>query len=56
MIGYAAIMDQDTTPVLGAIEQYRRDDHYTFALPGHRLGRGLDDRTAAVLSRATLRG
>jgi arginine decarboxylase len=38
--------------VLAAIEQYRRDDTYTFALPGHRLGRGLDDRTAAVLSRA----
>src|SRR3954469_9734065 len=46
-------MDQDTTPVLAAIEQYRRDDSYTFALPGHRLGRGLDDRTAAVLSRST---
>jgi arginine/lysine/ornithine decarboxylase len=37
---------------LEAIEQYRRDDNYTFALPGHRLGRGIDDRTAAVLSRS----
>src|SRR3954454_8194036 len=46
-------MDQTKTPVLDAIEQYRRDDKYTFALPGHRLGRGLDDRTAAVLSRST---
>ncbi|MFC3385107.1 aminotransferase class I/II-fold pyridoxal phosphate-dependent enzyme [Couchioplanes azureus] len=44
-------MDQETTPVLDAIERYRRDDHYTFALPGHRLGRGIDDRTAAVLGR-----
>jgi arginine/lysine/ornithine decarboxylase len=44
-------MDQDSTPVLDAIEQYRRDDHYTFALPGHRLGRGIDDRTTSVLSR-----
>jgi arginine decarboxylase len=44
-------MDHERTPVLDAIEQYRRDDHYTFALPGHRLGRGIDDRTASVLSR-----
>jgi arginine/lysine/ornithine decarboxylase len=45
-------MDQTRTPVLDAIEQYRRDDNYTFALPGHRFGRGIDDRTAAVLSRS----
>jgi arginine decarboxylase len=45
-------MDQNRTPVLDAIEQYRRDDNYTFALPGHRFGRGIDDRTAAVLSRS----
>jgi arginine decarboxylase len=44
-------MDQDGTPVLDAIERYRRDDNYSFALPGHRHGRGIDDRTAAVLSR-----
>src|SRR3954452_2626914 len=44
-------MDQDTAPVLDAIEQFRRDDQYTFALPGHRLGRGIDERTAGVLSR-----
>jgi arginine decarboxylase len=44
-------MDQDATPVLDAIGQYRRDGNYTFALPGHRLGRGIDDRTASVLSR-----
>ncbi|WP_284046355.1 aminotransferase class I/II-fold pyridoxal phosphate-dependent enzyme [Paractinoplanes maris] len=44
-------MDHETTPVLDAIEQFRREDQYTFALPGHRLGRGIDERTAAVLSR-----
>jgi len=44
-------MDQKKTPVLDAIEQFRREDEYTFALPGHRLGLGIDDRTAAVLSR-----
>lgn len=45
-------MNQEQTPVLDAIEQYRREDNYTFALPGHRLGLGIDDRTAAVLSRS----
>ncbi|HEY0698783.1 MAG TPA: aminotransferase class I/II-fold pyridoxal phosphate-dependent enzyme, partial [Micromonospora sp.] len=44
-------MDHDRAPVLDAIERFRRQDAYTFALPGHRLGRGVDDRTAAVLSR-----
>ena len=47
-----AAMDQRRTPVLDAIEQFRQDDRYTFALPGHRFGLGLDDRTAAVLGRA----
>jgi arginine decarboxylase len=44
-------MDHDVAPVLDAIERFRREDNYTFALPGHRLGRGIDDRTASVLSR-----
>jgi arginine decarboxylase len=44
-------MDQGKTPVLEAIEQYRRGGNYTFALPGHRLGPDIDDRTVAVLSR-----
>jgi len=44
-------MDHRRTPVLDAIEQFRHDDQYTFALPGHRLGLGIDDRTASVLSR-----
>ncbi|MEU4221120.1 aminotransferase class V-fold PLP-dependent enzyme [Actinoplanes sp. NPDC026623] len=46
-------MDQRKTPVLDAIAQYRRGGNYTFALPGHRLGLNVDDRTAAVLSRST---
>jgi arginine/lysine/ornithine decarboxylase len=45
-------MDQDRAPVLEAIEQYRRSDEYTFALPGHRFGRGIDERTTAVLGGA----
>src|SRR3954469_5200962 len=46
-------MDQDSTPVLDAIEQIRHEGTYTFSLPGHRFGRGIDDRTAEVLSRDT---
>ncbi|MEV4704425.1 hypothetical protein [Actinoplanes sp. NPDC049316] len=37
----------------GHIERYRRDDNYSFALPGHRFGRGVDERTAAVFGRST---
>jgi arginine/lysine/ornithine decarboxylase len=43
-------MDQNRTPILDAIEQYRAEGNYTFALPGHRFGAGIDDRTLAVLS------
>lgn len=44
-------MDHERTPVLEAIERYRREEQYTFALPGHRLGRGVDERSLSVLSR-----
>jgi arginine/lysine/ornithine decarboxylase len=44
-------MDQNTTPVLDAIERIGHDGTYTFALPGHRFGQGIDERTADVLSR-----
>src|SRR4051812_33407249 len=50
---YSAGMNHDKTPVLEAIDQYRRSGDYTFSLPGHRFGRGIDDRTAAVLNRGT---
>jgi arginine decarboxylase len=43
-------MDQDSTPVLDAIEEIRQSGTYSFSLPGHRFGRGVDDRTAEVLS------
>jgi arginine/lysine/ornithine decarboxylase len=46
-------MDQGSTPVLDAIERIRREGTCTFALPGHRFGRGIDDRTAEVLGRDT---
>jgi arginine decarboxylase len=44
-------MNQDSTPVLDAIARIRQEGTYTFSLPGHRFGRGIDDRTAEVLSR-----
>ena len=44
-------MGQESAPVLEAIEEFRDAGMYSFALPGHRLGRGIDDRTADVLSR-----
>src|SRR3954452_22401827 len=44
-------MNQDATPVLDAIEEIRQQGTYTFSLPGHRFGLGIDDRTAEVLSR-----
>jgi arginine/lysine/ornithine decarboxylase len=43
-------MDHDKAPVLDAIQRFRSEDKYTFALPGHRFGRGIDERTAGVLS------
>src|SRR3954454_1900966 len=44
-------MNQDTTPFLDAIEDIRKEGTYTFSLPGHRFGLGIDDRTAEVMSR-----
>jgi arginine decarboxylase len=52
-LGYDITMNHDQTPVLDAIQQFHDDGLYSFALPGHRLGRGIDDRTAQVLSRST---
>jgi arginine decarboxylase len=44
-------MEHSNTPVLAAIEAERRSGTYTFSLPGHRFGRGVDDHTLAMLSR-----
>src|SRR3954447_24110003 len=45
-------MNHDQAPVLEAIEQFHAVDAYSFSLPGHRLGKGVDDATAQVLPRA----
>jgi arginine/lysine/ornithine decarboxylase len=46
-------MNQASAPVLDAIARIRAEGTSTFSLPGHRFGRGIDDRTAEVLSRDT---
>jgi arginine decarboxylase len=45
-------MDHDRAPVLDAIAAFRDEDSATYALPGHRLGGGIDEETARVLGRA----
>ncbi|MHA4847991.1 aminotransferase class I/II-fold pyridoxal phosphate-dependent enzyme [Rhodococcus sp. MSC1_016] len=42
-------MDQSQTPLLDALEEYHRLDRYGFSPPGHRQGRGADDRVTKVL-------
>ncbi|SHN76064.1 Arginine/lysine/ornithine decarboxylase [Cryptosporangium aurantiacum] len=37
--------------MLETIDEFRNAGTYSFGLPGHRLGRGVDERTAATLSR-----
>jgi arginine decarboxylase len=49
--GYLGRMNQDSTPVLDSIARIRQEGTYSFSLPGHRFGRGIDDRMAEVLSR-----
>lgn len=42
-------MDQSEAPLLAGLTDYRRRDRYGFTPPGHRQGRGVDERVAAVL-------
>ncbi|MEU5842026.1 ornithine decarboxylase [Rhodococcus sp. NPDC047139] len=42
-------MNQSETPLLSALEQYHRLDRYGFTPPGHRQGRGADERVIRVL-------
>src|SRR3954467_7933353 len=42
-------MDQSETPILDALVDYRKDNRYGYTPPGHRQGRGTDDRVLAVL-------
>jgi lysine decarboxylase len=44
-------MDQSDAPLLNALADYRDKNRYGFTPPGHRQGRGTDDRVLAVLGR-----
>jgi arginine/lysine/ornithine decarboxylase len=44
-------MDQSTAPLLDALADYRDKNRYGFTPPGHRQGRGTDDRVLQVLGR-----
>lgn len=48
-MGYASAMDQSEAPLLDALVDYRKNNRYGFTPPGHRQGRGTDDRVLAVL-------
>jgi lysine decarboxylase len=42
-------MDQSEAPILDALVDYRKSNRYGYTPPGHRQGRGADDRVLAVL-------
>jgi arginine decarboxylase len=42
-------MDQSEAPILDALVDYRKSNRYGFTPPGHRQGRGTDERVLAVL-------
>jgi lysine decarboxylase len=44
-------MDQTAAPILDALVDYRKANRYGFTPPGHRQGRGTDDRVLSVLGR-----
>lgn len=48
-------MNQAQTPVLDALADYHRSERYGFTPPGHRQGRGADERALAVLGKDPFR-
>jgi arginine decarboxylase len=48
-------MKQEKTPVLDALADYHRSERYGFSPPGHRQGRGADERALAVLGKDPFR-
>jgi arginine decarboxylase len=42
-------MDQSEAPILDGLVAYRKANRYGYTPPGHRQGRGVDDRVLAVL-------
>src|SRR3954447_2132236 len=49
--GYSCTMEQAQAPVLDALAEYHRSERYGFSPPGHRQGRGADERALAVLGK-----
>ncbi|MGE2690429.1 aminotransferase class I/II-fold pyridoxal phosphate-dependent enzyme [Mycolicibacterium pulveris] len=48
-------MDQSEAPLLDALVDYRKRDRYGYSPPGHRQGRGVDDRVLGVLGHEAFR-
>jgi arginine decarboxylase len=48
-------MGQSKAPILDALADYHAKHRYGFSPPGHRQGRGADERTLAVLGREPFR-
>jgi arginine decarboxylase len=48
-------VDHSRAPLLDALADYHRKDRYGFSPPGHRQGRGADDRVLEVLGREPFR-
>jgi arginine decarboxylase len=48
-------MDQSKAPLLDALDDYHRSERYGFCPPGHRQGRGADERALAVLGKDPFR-
>ncbi|MGY4648665.1 aminotransferase class I/II-fold pyridoxal phosphate-dependent enzyme [Mycobacterium sp. URHB0021] len=48
-------MDQSKAPLLAALADYHRSERYGFSPPGHRQGRGADERALAVLGKDPFR-
>src|SRR3979411_1446119 len=48
-------MDQSQAPLLDALADYHRRNRYGFTPPGHRQGKGADDRVLAVMGKEPFR-
>lgn len=48
-------MDHSRTPLLDALAGYHHEDRYGFTPPGHRQGRGADERVLSVMGREPFR-
>jgi arginine/lysine/ornithine decarboxylase len=45
-------LDQSRAPLLEALDKYRRNNRYGYTPPGHRQGRGVDERTRTTIGAA----